>query len=964
MQVRLLGSVEVVRHGVARPVAGSRRQALLAVLAVHCGAVVDAARLIDVVWGRAPPAGNTLQSHLSHLRRKFGVPVVARAPGYLLDLASEGTDVLVAERLIRQGQQTTDLTGRVQHLRAALALWRGRPLAGLADLVWAEEQIRRLDQLWLQAKQSLVEAQLALGQHAQLVAELQQLVQEHPYDERLHGQLMLALYRSGRQADALAVYDRLRRALSDGLGIDPGQVLRDQHAGMLRQDPSLQTPVAPAVATASAAVRAVVTPPAQLPPAVPAFAGRHAELASLDAILPTARTGPDENAAAGSAAVVISAVSGTAGVGKTALAVHWAHRVAGRFPDGQLYVNLRGFDPGGAALDPAEVIRRFLQALGVPADRLPPDLDTQIGLYRSELAGKRVLIVLDNARDAAQVRPLLPGAAGCLAVVTSRDRLTPLVAAEGAHPLTVDLLTTAEARDLLVHRLGTGRVAAEPDAVDEIITRCARLPLALAIAAARAATYPDLPLTRLVTEFADATGGLDALHGGDPGSDVRAVFSWSCRTVSAGAAGLFRQLGLHPGPDLTAPAAVSLAGIPGHQVRALLAELTRANLLTEHTPGRYTFHDLLRAWATEKAATHDNDDTRHAALHRVLDHYVHTAHTATLLLNPARDPIDLAPPQPGVTPEHLNSHDDGLAWFTAEQPVLLGAVELAAGAGLDAHTWQLAWALSTFLLRRGLWAEQVTLQRTALAAARRLGDAVGQAHTLRSLATAYVRLGRLDDAETYNRRAQQVYAALGDLSGQAHAYIGLVTVAEQRGDLAGALSLAQQALDLYRDGRDQVGQANTLNAIGWFHTRLGDHRQALAYCRRALQLLREVGYRQAEADTWDSLGHAYRALADYEQAASCYQHAVDLYRDLGGRYGEADALANLGDTHHAAGDPDTARKAWHQALAILVDLGHPDADKIHTRLDTTPDPQAKAPPSGITASSGPGRQVWSNGAMR
>jgi tetratricopeptide (TPR) repeat protein len=289
--------------------------------------------------------------------------------------------------------------------------------------------------------------------------------------------------------------------------------------------------------------------------------------------------------------------------------------------------------------------------------------------------------------------------------------------------------------------------------------------------------------------------------------------------------------------------------------------------------------------------------------------------------------------QPGVTPEPFHHDDDGLAWFTAEQQVLLAAVDQAARAGLDAHTWQLAWALSTFLLRRGLWTEQVNLQHTALEAARRLGDAVGQGHTLCSLATGYLLLGRLDHAEMYYRQEQQVAAATGDRTVQARACAGLVKVAEQRGDFPGALSLAHQALDLYRDSGSQVGQANALNGIGWLHTLLGDHHQALACCRQALPLLQDVGYRDSEANTWDSLGYAHRGLADYQQAAGCYQRAVDLYRDLGDRYEEADALAGLGDTYHAAADPDTARKVWHQALDILTDLDHPDAAKIHARLE-------------------------------
>ena len=503
VQVRLLGPVDVVVGGAVRPVRGLRRKAVLAVLALHGGGIVSTDRLADVVWDGATPqrAVNALQTHVSYLRQVLGnkAAIVARPPGYLLDLGDGVTDVQAAERLIREGMQPGDLASRARQLQAALALWRGRPLMDVAGLAWLEEQAGRLDQLWLQASRALIEVRLALGEHAQLLAELERLSTDHPFDEQIHAQLMLALYRAGRQADALAAYQRLRCALSDEVGIDPSQPSRDLHAAILRQDEALDLSP-PAIMAPPAVAGAPV--PAQLPSAVTGFAGRGDELARLDAVVAGA-AGADP---ASPAAVVISAVSGTAGVGKTALAVHWAHRVAARFPDGQLYVNLRGFDPSGQALDPAEAVRGFLDAFGVPAGRIPAGLPAQSGLYRSLLAGKRVLVVLDNARDAGQVRPLLPGSPGSLAIVTSRNQLTSLVATEGACPLTLDLLTTAEARDLLARRLGTGRVAAEPSAVDDIITRCARLPLALAVTAARAATQPDFPLTALAAELREATG--------------------------------------------------------------------------------------------------------------------------------------------------------------------------------------------------------------------------------------------------------------------------------------------------------------------------------------------------------------------------------------------------------------------------------------------------------------------------
>jgi len=435
----LLGPVDVVAGGESRAVSGVRRKAVLATLALHDREVVSVSRLVDVVWGEAAPqtATNSLQSHISYLRGVLGDKAAIRThpPGYVFDLGTEGTDVQVAERLLREGTQSADPVHGVRQLEAALALWRGRALADLADLTGLEDQARRLDLLCLQVKRALSEARLAAGEHMQLVPGLEQMAAENPMDERIHAQLMLALYRCGRQADALAVYRRLRHALGAELGIDPSQPLRNLETAILQQDPALEAPTtpvaAPAVVTLPMALDPVPTAPAQLPPAVPAFAGRGGELDSLDAMLGTP-WGP------------VAIISGTAGVGKTALAVHWARRVAGRFPDGQLCVDLRGFDPCCAPLDPGEVLRGFLDALGVHVHRIPRGFDAQLGLYRSVLASKRVLVLLDNARDADQVRPLLPASPGCVTVVTSRTQLTPLVATHGARPLTLGLLSAGE----------------------------------------------------------------------------------------------------------------------------------------------------------------------------------------------------------------------------------------------------------------------------------------------------------------------------------------------------------------------------------------------------------------------------------------------------------------------------------------------------------------------------------------
>jgi tetratricopeptide (TPR) repeat protein len=666
--------------------------------------------------------------------------------------------------------------------------------------------------------------------------------------------------------------------------------------------------------------------PRQLPAAVAHFAGRSGELAMLTGLL--------TSGAQLAGTVVISAIGGTAGVGKTALAVHWAHMAAEEFPDGQLYVNLRGFDPGGQVMEPAEAVRRFLDALGIPADRIPVDLDAQAALYRSELSGRRILVVLDNARDTAQVRPLLPGAPGCRVIVTSRNQLSGLVAADGAVPIALGLLTAAEARELLARRLGPDRVAADPESVEEIITRCARLPLPLAIVAARAVTDPHRSLRTLADELRDARDRLDALTTDDAAIDIRAVFSWSYRALSADAALLFRLLGLHPGPDLSAAAMASLAAVPPSGVRRPLNELARAHLIVEPVPGRYTFHDLLRAYAADLARTIDPDELRRNAIGRMLDHYLHSGYAAGRLLNPIRDPITVASPRPGVIPEYLKDHSQAVGWLTTEHPVLLAAIDQAAAAGFDAHAWQLAWTLTDFLDLQGHWHDWIASHEVAVAAAQRLADPPAMARAHRLLANAYTRRGRFDDAHTHLRQALDFYLRADDLAGQANTHHNLAFLLGRQDEVTEALSHAQQALDLYREARHQHGQANALNAVGWYHALLSDHQHALTACQQALTLHQKLGNLLGQADAWDSLGYAHQHLGHHAEAANCYQQALSLHRNLGDQYNEAITLGNIGDAHHANGDAHAARETWQQALTILDHLHHTDADKLRTKLDT------------------------------
>lgn len=720
--------------------------------------------------------------------------------------------------------------------------------------------------------------------------------------------------------------DHQSRPRADSLHLLAGALgLSDSERGTLvaaAQDSPRRPGPAPRGAATSA--------PWGLPVDVAGFAGRTQPLREMDALL--TRGAPPTT-------MVITAIGGTAGVGKTALAVHWAHRVAARFPDGQLYLNLRGFDPAVAPIEPAAAVRRLLDALAVAPQRIPVDTEAQTALYRSLMAGRRMLVVLDNAHDAAQVRPLLPNAPGCLTVVTSRNQLTGLVAAEGAHPLSLDLMSAGEARDLLASRLGVDRVTADPAATDEIIKHCAGLPLALAVAAARAAYRPDQTLAELAAELRDIRGRLDVLDTQDPTTDLRTVFSCSYQRLSPPTARLFGLLSLHPGPDISAPAVASLAGIPPQRTPPMLAELVHAYLINEHTPGRYTMHDLMRAYAAEQARAADNQAQRQAAIHRMLDHYLHAAYAADRLLNPTRGSITLASPAPASTVDQPTDRAEAMDWFTAELPVLLAAIDHAAGNEWDTHAWQLAWALGTFLYHRGNWHDLVTVSRVAMAAARRLADPNAKRRTQRNLAEAYLRMGRYNEADTHFREVLELDTREGDHNMQAHTHLKFAHIAERRGAHEQAMEHAHQALDLFRSADHSTGQASALNAIGWYHAMLGNHDRALVHCQQALALHQQNGYSYGQAATWDSLGYVYHQVGHYSQAVSSFQQAIDLYQGLGDRYAEADARTHLGDTHKTTGNYLAAHTVWQHALTILNEIDHPDADDVRRKLATLDNPR-------------------------
>lgn len=589
---RILGSFEVFEFGSTVEIGSPKQRVLLATLVLNAGRTVLVKELADAIWGCDQPTKSrrAVQLYVTRLRavlaRGGGRHLITTATnGYRLNIRADQCDIGrfrqgldQADTALRRG----DLDGEAVALAAALSEWRGEPLAGLPSELLQRESAPKLHEQWLHALERRFDVELRRGRHAELVSELVGLTAENPLREPLWVYRIKALAAAGRRADALDSYHAARQQLAEELGVDPGEELQRVHHAVLTGGP-LQPD-----SQAGRVVAGLV--PRQLPADVPAFAGRAEALASLDALL----TAHDQRPAA----AVVSVIAGTAGIGKTALAIHWARRVADRFPDGQLWLNLDGL-ARGRAVSPAQALTHLLRALGVADADVPLDPDGKSNLYRSLMDGRRMLVVLDNARSPEQVRPLLPGAPGCVVLVTSRGQLSGLIATENAHPFGLDLLSSADADKMLAGRLGRERVQADPAAAEEIVDLCARLPLALAIIAARAAAHPEFGLGTFAAELRRAQGSLDAFAGPDPVTGLRTSLSWSYEALSTPAATLFRLLGAHPGSDIDVPATASLTGLTTRQTRLLLTELRDAHLITEPAPGRYTFHDLLRAYAIE-----------------------------------------------------------------------------------------------------------------------------------------------------------------------------------------------------------------------------------------------------------------------------------------------------------------------------------------------------------------------------
>ena len=724
-------------------------------------------------------------------------------------------------------------------------------------------------------------------------------------------------YFTGRTLPPADRFDILVQLL--GATAEEQGVLATVHDDIEERQRAGRRPGAPAVSAVGVARPAV----AQLPPDVRGFVGRREELVRLDGALADLRDRPS--------GPVICTVTGMAGVGKTTLVVHWAHRVSERFRGGWLYVDLRGFEPSGMSLSPAAAIRGILDAYSVPAESIPSGLAAQAALFRGLLIGRPTLLVLDNARDAEQVRPLLPDSSDCLVLVTSRDQLTDLVVSLGAYPLTLDVLEADEAGEFLAERLGPARVAAEAEGARKIIRSCAGLPLALAVVAARAATHPDFPLAELANELRYGEGELDAADI-DAAPGVWRTFAPSYLTLRPDAAHLFRLLSLYPGPLVTVAAAASVAGVPILAARRMLGELARTHMVTEQAPGRYAVHDLLRSYAAQLARTVDPQDQHRAASLRMLDHLLHTADAGDQLLDEFRSPVELAHPLPGVTITRFADRDQAYAWFVSEQETLVSAVCQAEQDGIDDRAWQLAWVHADFLYWRSQWSDLAVASRVALAAAQRLSCAIGQAHAHRGLAGASTAAGRHQQAQRHLEDALHLFEQAGSRVDQAHINRNLALVSQNDGRHAEALHYLRASCELYETLGDESGYARALEASGWSHLELGDHARAIECCERALDLLRRNGDPSGEAYTWGALGYVHDRRGDHQQAIVCLKRADALFRSIGGRTDHGEILEHLGDAYAAVGNVRNARRAWQDALRVFDQVGVAPTGALREKL--------------------------------
>jgi DNA-binding SARP family transcriptional activator/tetratricopeptide (TPR) repeat protein len=921
MRVHLLGPVELVAAGGQTIRLGAaKRRTVLAALALELNRVVSGDRLMSLVWDGSPPprAKAALQGHVAQLRKVLGaeVELITRPPGYLLAGDRASVDVFEFEDLVARARATSDEQA-VELLTSALRLWRGPVLADVPGDQLREAVSARLEDVKLSAVQELAERLFRLDRAREAVPGLQRAHDEHPLRESLVAQLVLALHWTGRQAEALDLYHRTRSRLADELGVDPGPELREAYQAVLtgetaprpsKEQSAEQQPAGERPLTTSVSV------PAQLPREHRGFVGRNVELSDLEDSL------SEQDYA-------IGLLVGPAGVGKTALALHWAHQVASKFPDGQLFVNLRGFDET-EPLDSGTALTGFLRALGVPDTQIAVELDERAAQYRSLLSDHRILVVLDNARSADQVRPLLPGSGQCLVLVTSRHRLDDLVVTEGAFSVPVDSLGAEGAVELLAGVIGRQRVEQEPEAVAQLVRLCDRLPLALRIAGARLASRRRWTIQSLVDELVDEQSRLSVLSLPEAGRGVHAALSLSYRQLPDGAARMFRMLGLHPGTDVDSYAAASLLDVNVVTARAHLRTLAYANLLHESTPDRYSRHDLVRLFTHQLAETESEEDQSEAAA-RLLDYYLHVADTARTYLSDHVRPFSTPEHQPATFPD-LSSHAAALEWFTLEEDNLGMALELAVNGEQPRRTWQLALCLDAFHFRRGNRANRIAVCGVGLRAARAIGDEHIESTLLMRLGSTLAEIGRFREAIEQCTRATELARGERHLEVAALANLGYCLMAG--GQLDPAQDRLTEALAIAREVGDAHSQANVLNNLANLLLDKEDPRRALTCAEEALRLFEQTTPSKAHTATLHTVGAALQRLGALNDAVGFYRNGLVIAQSLGDRFQEALCHSAIGDVLAEIEGAEAAAPHWLAAQQSYTDLGLPDADGLRGKL--------------------------------
>ncbi|MEV5718754.1 BTAD domain-containing putative transcriptional regulator [Amycolatopsis mediterranei] len=924
-EFRVLGPFEVLVHGRPLDLGGPRIRTLLALLIANAGRVISVDTMADALWDvdATPGTPRTVRTYMSRLRRSLAPVgsdlIETRAAGYVLRLEPALLDAREFERLVTAGRTAlaaADPVTAADRLSRALALWRGDAYEDFSGTAALLAETRRLRALRLGALEDRIDADLATGAGEALIGELTALSDRHPGHERLWGQLMTALYRAGRQADALDTFARARVVLVDRFGLDPTPRLTGLHRRILDNDPRLfpPPPARPVTARPAGTIRN------DLPGDIADFAGREPELSRLlsarDGVVHAAPT-----------AVVIEAIDGMAGIGKTTLAIHAAHRLAGHYRDAQLFIDLHGHTSGQAPITPAAALDTLLRALGVAADRIPLEPDARAALWRAELSGRSVVVVLDNAADAAQVRPLLPGSPGTLLLITSRRRLVGL---EAAHTLSLDVLPEATAVALFSGIVADDRPAAEAAAVRDVVALCGHLPLAIRIAAARLRTRPAWTVAHLADRLHQAGRPLAELSAGD--RSVAAAFALSYEHLDAAGQRMFRLLGLNPGPDIDVPAAAALAAAAPAEIERLLESLVDDHLLQQPVTGRFRFHDLVRQHAQATALADEPAPARTAALRRLVGFHLHTGHRGSRLLDQQHPPIDVGEPPPGCVPAPLPDDTAAMTWFDGNHQCVLAARQAAEDAGWDTWVWQLAWTLDNFHYRRGHLQANITSWLAGLAAAERLGDVAVQARAHRRLGLVYGPFGMPAEALPHLNRSLALAGEIGDTLGQAGVHFVLALHWTNEKDDERALEHATSAQELYGVLEDGKWEARAFALIGACLSRLGRHEEARSHAESGLALCRESNDVYGQADALDSLAAIARETGHHGEALEQSRRALSLWRHLDNTYRQAGTLAAMGDAHQARGHPDQALEAWHQAIDLYrAGNLHPAADEIEKR---------------------------------